>query len=103
MLGDAGFVLPFPVPGSPAVKLDHGLGVLIDDDVIDGPSGRPEHRGLDLADIEVEILVEIDTGRQALPLPFGLGVLPEPFEGAHPFRAALVLENRRQNLAAGHI
>ena len=102
MLGDARLGFPFAMEGAPAVALDDGLGVLAHDDVVDGAAGRAEHRALDLADVVVEMLDQVDALGQALLLPLGLGVLPEPLEQTHPLRAALVPADLGQNFAAGH-
>jgi hypothetical protein len=78
-------VLPFAVLRSPAVDLDNGLAVLFDD-----------------PDVEVEVVEDVDAGRQALRLPLALRVLLEPLVNAHPLGAGLVLEDGGENFAAGH-
>ena len=102
MLGYAGFGFPLPMPGAPAVELDHGLRVLVDDRIVDGFARRPKHGFLDLPDVEVEIFVEVHSRGKALPFPLLLSVLPEPFENAYPLGAGFFPEDRGQDFPAGH-
>jgi hypothetical protein len=95
-------VLPHPRPRSPSVDPDQGLTPGFDPFLLIEKGVGIRHGAFDGPEIVVEVVDEIHLRGEALPLPFGLRVLPKLLEHTDAARAGFFLYDGPDDLSAAH-